>query len=509
MNQHHHSPGQAWSLLLVSLLFAACALPAKATRLVILHTNDVHDHVRPGYNGAGGLPYVSGYIRQVRAVEPAVLVVDAGDIAEKGDMVAHRTNSLLTYEAMRRMGYDAVAIGNHDFDPGGPAGIGRFEQALGQPMLCLNIIKRDGTPEFTPSRIVTVGGLKVGLIGMIVPRHAEAGGLDFASSGRALAREAHRLRPQVDLLVAVCHEGVPQCADWSRAAPGVQVFVSGHSHVPLAHPFVVPETGALIVQAGSYARWVGRLELDVDPKSRTITRHSGRLVSMQAGETPIDADMAAWVKRREAELCPEAAEVVAQNDSPVSMRLTGWLAADALRRAAGSDLGFCHVGNIIRSPLPSGPVDVNALFVAGGQRGDKTVLVALTGAQIKAYVTLLGGGEKYNQTTWSGMRVMHGADGTKDPLTTSLDDNRKYSVIMPELEWSSRFVKMSDLARKRTPGSPLAGPLPEPRPSSVEMTLALRTRALELTHSARSLGEEARALADAGTDVPDDPLWWR
>ncbi|MBE7538339.1 MAG: hypothetical protein HS122_07995 [Opitutaceae bacterium] len=41
----------------------------------------------------------------------------------------------------------------------------------------------------------------------------------------------------------------------------------------------------------------------------------------------------------------------------------------------------------------------DALFVAGGQRGDKTVLVALTGAQIKAYVTLLGGGEKYNQTT--------------------------------------------------------------------------------------------------------------
>jgi 5'-nucleotidase len=78
------------------------------------------------------LPYVAGYVRQVRAEEAAVLLVDAGDVTEKGDLVASRTEGVMTYEAMRRIGYDGVAVGNHDFDEVPPERIQRFESALGQ-----------------------------------------------------------------------------------------------------------------------------------------------------------------------------------------------------------------------------------------------------------------------------------------------------------------------------------------------------------------------------------------
>jgi len=508
MKKRPFAPSRVLIFSLLSLFCLTGTGWTETTRLVILHTNDNHDHVRLGYDGVGGLPRVSGYIKQVRSEEPNVLVLDAGDDAEKGDLVAFKTHSLLTYELLRQIGYDGIAIGNHDFDPQLVAGIRRFEEVLGQPMLCLNIVKPDGTPEFTPSRIVTVGGLKVGLIGMIVPRKAEFGGLDFEASGRALDREAKRLRPQVDLLVAVCHEGVAGCAQWSQAAPDVQIFISGHTHVSLLQPRVVPETGALIVQAGSYARWVGRLNLEVDAAAKKIAHYDYQLVPMKEGTVPVDEEMLALVRQREQELCPEAREIVAHNAKPVTMVQTAWLSADALRRAAGTDLGFCHMGNVIRSELPAGDVDVNALYVAGGSRGDETLCVNLTGAQVQTYLEMLTGDQKWNQTTWSGMRVTRAGPDHSGPITTNLQSDHEYSVIMPTLEWTTRFTKMAKHAKQRDPHGALAGALPKTTPSSAQLTEALRERAKQLTKQGETLGAEANALASAGTDTPNDNQWW-
>ena len=89
-------------------------------------------------------------------------------VTEKGDLVAFKTHGEMTFEAMRRIGYDGVAIGNPDFDPFGIAGIRTFERVLGQPLLCLNIVRADETPEFTGARVVEAGGIKIGLIGLIM-----------------------------------------------------------------------------------------------------------------------------------------------------------------------------------------------------------------------------------------------------------------------------------------------------------------------------------------------------
>lgn len=230
---------------LVALAFSTPAW-ADTARLLILHTNDLHDHARPGDGGHGGLPYVSGYIRQVRAERKDVLVLDAGDVTEKGDMVAFKSGETLMWELLRRIGYDAVTPGNHDEDAGRD-GLHRYEKILGQPLLNLNLVRADGTPEYTPSRIVEVAGLRVGIIGLIVPRKEL--GLAFEESGRALAIEAQRLKREVHLVIALCHEGSRNCAAWSKQAPAVDVFVSGHTHEPLAKPAVAPETNAIIRRA--------------------------------------------------------------------------------------------------------------------------------------------------------------------------------------------------------------------------------------------------------------------
>jgi hypothetical protein len=68
----------------------------------------------------------------------------------------------------------------------------RYAAVLGQRLLSLNLLEAEGTPAFEPSRVINVNGVKVGFIGLIVPRQDHC--LNFADSGRALARESRRLR---------------------------------------------------------------------------------------------------------------------------------------------------------------------------------------------------------------------------------------------------------------------------------------------------------------------------
>ncbi len=477
-------------------MFALAAIVAVAAdgmaasgRVLILHTNDLHDHVRPGYDGQGGLPYVSGYVQQVRSQRQDVLLLDAGDVAEKGDLVAARTNHLMTFQAMRRIGYDAVTIGNHDEDAGRD-GLRRFEEALGQPLLCLNLLKPDGTPDFTPSRMFNIDGLRVAVIGMIVPR--ESGSLDFAASGRALEREAGRLDKTAHLIIALCHEGVEKCTEWSRLAPSVDVFVSGHSHEAIPSPVVVPETGARIVQAGCYANYVGRLEIVVDLDSEEITSADGELVPMRHDGMPVDQVMLDWIRAREQALCPEAAAVVAHDQAPVGLDIA-WVAAEALRRTAGSDVAFCHPGQIIRSALPAGTVDVNAVYLTGGDRGDETVTTELTGAEIEAYLAALAA--RKDQTAWSGFVARaNGGGGTGPGFATDLARDHRYTVILPELEWTTRFQRCVDAQRGHDPTSPLVARSFAVTPSKVTYTGAVAALLKEWSAQGREPAVEAARL---------------
>lgn len=486
-----------WISVFAAILLATTAFPA-TSRLLILHTNDGHDHVRAGDSGTGGLPYVSGYVRSVRAEEPAVLLFDAGDVTEKGDLVAFRTHGVMTYEAMRRIGYDGVAVGNHDFDDLALAQIHGYEQALGQGLLCLNIVRPDGTPEFTGSRIVERGGVKIGVIGMIVPRKPEQGGLDFAASGRALAKEADRLKAEgAALVVAVCHETVKQCAQWSQAAPAVQVFVSGHSHEALAKPFVVPETGAIIVQAGSYSRWVGRLELEFDPATRKIVRHDGRLVAMDHSAIPVDAAMLAWVQERERALAPEAAEFVCDNPAVLDGFSVARIAANGLRRAAAADIGFCHPYQVIRDTLPAGRVDVNAVFKTGGHRGHENVIVELTGVEVAAYVNALVTVQR-EPPEWSGFRITRRkADGGGETWATDLEPTRRYQTVMPKIEWETRFLRLAAKVKERDAASPLATGKFSAQPVDADFTTATTAEIRRILSAGETLAAHAAALATA------------
>jgi 2',3'-cyclic-nucleotide 2'-phosphodiesterase (5'-nucleotidase family) len=107
-----------FSRLFFALIFAffSFSLYSENIEITLLYTNDIHDHIRPGYLGVGGMPYLSGFVQEVRKEKPNVLLVDSGDLLEKGDMVADYTNGEIMYQAIEKIGYQVMTLGNHDFD---------------------------------------------------------------------------------------------------------------------------------------------------------------------------------------------------------------------------------------------------------------------------------------------------------------------------------------------------------------------------------------------------------
>lgn len=152
-----------------------------STTLTVLHTNDMHGHLEPwqGWEGElkgrsmGGLDRLSARVNAARAAAGAesVLLLDAGDTV--GDsMIAVETEGKALIEVMNAIGYDAMAIGNHEPDFTAEKLRQRISEAR-FPVLAANIRDRDSGQLFTkPYVIRTVQGVKVGILGLAYPHTA-------------------------------------------------------------------------------------------------------------------------------------------------------------------------------------------------------------------------------------------------------------------------------------------------------------------------------------------------
>jgi len=462
---------------------------AATDTVLILHTNDLHDHIRSNYDGIGGLPYVSGYIKSVRAERPDTLVLDGGDVMEKGDMLPFLTKSTAMYEAIAQIGYDAGAVGNHDSTYGIDHLHACEKLAGGMKLLCLNMLGSDKEPCFTPSALFDVDGVKVGVIGLTVQRGTNV--LPVAASGKALATEAERLDREAHLIVAVCHLGSKDCAVLSALAPNVDVFISGHTHEVIRETKAVKDTGAVIVQAGNYGSYVGRLELTIDLDSEAIVQRDGRLVSLEHDTAPCDTELAAWILERERMVCADAPRVVACSNRSLSHAECARLVAAALRERGGAEIGLCHAKTIVREVLVEGEVDVNALFRTGGQKGYDLVSVGLTGSEIEQYF-VHSMTENKGWSQWVGFRARMEGSGASRTMATNLEPDRVYSVVLTAREWTDHMAPMLDKAAK-TAGNP--PPTARRRPCDFTFIDALKAYAEKLTAAGIALDADEDRLA--------------
>ncbi len=290
--------------------------PSGPVTLSIVGTNDFHGAVLPA-NHRGGLALFSGYLknlRNVRAADGGVVLVDAGDMWQ-GTMESNLVEGAIVVEAYNYLQYTATTIGNHEFDFG-PEGQLTTPRAAGDdpqgnlkarlaearfPVVTANILDNStgrpvSWPNVSPSVTVDVAGVTVGLIGVATTTafretiRANTAGLALGSPAEAVAQQAGGLRAAgADVVVVAAHAGgscrefgdpedVESCdesAEIVRLAralePGlVDVIVAGHTHGAMAHQI----NGIAIIESFSRGRAFGRVDLMVDPASGRVERRA-------------------------------------------------------------------------------------------------------------------------------------------------------------------------------------------------------------------------------------------
>lgn len=341
------------------LLFLACCASsfAREVHLTILHTNDFHAHLLPEQK-QGGLATISKYIKTVKATEKAVLILDAGDMIT-GTPVSTLFMGTPIFEIYNTIPYDAVVLGNHEFDHGWSQ-VAEFVKVANYPILSANIRTPSGELiSGQATHIARAGALNIGIIGITTPRLHELTlekgwkGLRIQQPAEAVQRYIERLGPVCDLIVVLSHQGYPEDVALAKKCGGIDLIVGGHSHTELTEPKRIGET--LIVQAGSNGKWIGRLDLLVDKETDRIAGYRGELIPVKLETIGTDTETQRAVDKWE----ERVSELV---DVKIGTNKTDLFEAE-LRRIVSeiycwtfqTDYGFQNLGGI-RTNLPAGPI---------------------------------------------------------------------------------------------------------------------------------------------------------
>ena len=273
---------------LVILLLSASVLNAQ--KLTILHLNDTHSHMeaeRGGHNyGHGGVIEQAAYIDSVRLADGNVnvMLLHAGDFSQ-GSSYFTEMNGDMEIDVLNAMGFDAVCLGNHEFD-NGLEELSRRLKNLDSPVLCANY-DFSGTPLeglVKPYAIIEKSGKRIGIIGLLtdvssVVSSEIAKALMYSSSIEAANSYAQKLRydEDCDLVVCLTHLGFDGEGetDLSLAAMSrnVDVIVGGHSHTKIDEPAAVQNLDGKDVIVVSDWKWgleIGNLTVDFAGKPHCV-----------------------------------------------------------------------------------------------------------------------------------------------------------------------------------------------------------------------------------------------
>lgn len=257
-------------------------------RLVILHTNDVHSRLDPfpmdggKYAGQGGVAARAALIRQIRQEEEHVLLLDAGDIFQ-GTPYFNLYKGEPEIKAMSLMSYDAVTMGNHDFD----AGLEGFARQLPHarfPVLTANYDFTHTVLEgkTRPYVVLRKGGLKIGVFGLGIQlkglvspdAYCDTQYLEPVPVARAVS-ERLKKKERCDMVICLSHLGYeypyPKVSDKILAAETeyIDLIIGGHTHTFLDEPVVVRNRNGMevaISQVGWGGLRLGRLDYIFDSK---------------------------------------------------------------------------------------------------------------------------------------------------------------------------------------------------------------------------------------------------
>jgi len=406
----------------------------------LLTTNDIHGSVEPFFDKnrkmeRGGLAAVAGVVNSFRAANPdGVLLLDAGD-AWQGTLISNTSNGWVVIDGMKKMGYDAMTVGNHEFD----FSLQTLKDNIAKapfPIVSANIIdeKTNQLVDWIkPSTTVTRKGVKIGVIGASTPqtetttKSTNIVGLNFPNPAPYITAEAAKLRAAgANLIVADTH--LPGENDKTKGivgelpnlanAAGLSVtdaIVGGHSHQPVAG--IV--NGVPVIEALSNTNAVGHIQLFLDKETKQVVSRESELLDTYKNLVTADSEVAKIVADYKVKIADKANEVEAvaaeklirnsfrydinggkdrDGISPLGASIT-----DAMRASEGSDVAFTNAGGI-RADVEPGEVTYSEMFTVL-PFGNYNVTGTMTAQQLKKALEVL---DKYTQLPaiqFSGLKV--------------------------------------------------------------------------------------------------------
>lgn len=361
-------------MLMTTMLTGTSFAADEQKKITIIHTNDTHSYVSDNGKDVVGFAKLATYVQDLKKKEN-VLLLDAGDMFQ-GLPFANIEKGQSVVPVANLVGYDAMAVGNHEFDFGA-ANLIDISKKVKFPMLSANVYK-DGKQVFPSYIVKEVNGVKVGIFGVTTPEtmfktHPDnIVGCEFKDMIETSKKAVKDLKEKekVDVVVMLAHLGLYE-GDYTsdkvaQAVEGIDVIIDGHSHTKLDKGLVVKNT--LIASTGSYLKNVGKVEIKLangkvtDKQSSLLAYDAFKdvkpnvAIADQIAKTTAEQDKALSkvVGKTAVELVGERA-VVRTGESNL-----GQLAADSMRDLTKAQIAITNGGGI-RTSIKAGDITMKDL----------------------------------------------------------------------------------------------------------------------------------------------------
>ncbi len=349
-------PAIAVLILVLGFSLSSCQ-QEKDTRLIILHTNDMHAHI----NNFGKL---AAYVEKTRAENKNVILVSAGDLFSGNPVVdQYPEKGFPQIDLMNKVGFRLNEYGNHEFDYGQEILAKRITQA-NFPFICANIkVEQGPLKQPAPDYIWKIDGLKVAFLGLLetsidnlpATDPEKIKGLAFPKA-LTIAGNYDSLKDHNNAVIALSHLGVESDMKLAEKYPYFTAIVGGHSHTIIKNP---KETnGVLITQAGDYLNYVGKLTLVF--RNGQVVSKTDTLINLNTypdSDPYIDSLIDKYNNNESLN------QVIGQALKPVRGKdELGSLFTDAVRAKGNCDFAFQNNGGIRIREIPQGPVTMKTIY---------------------------------------------------------------------------------------------------------------------------------------------------
>jgi len=401
------------------LLICSSFLFAEDLLLDIMFSNDVHGGIDrypatfmnpdfPPILGGGGsaATYIKGVRKLSKAGTRDNLLIDAGDFFQ-GHPVGTMSEGRAVITYMNMIGYDFLAIGNHEFDLGEDVLIKTLEMAE-FPILSCNIVKK-GTNELidyvVPYKIIEKLGCRIGVIGVTTTDTEQMSfpdnikNVDFLPAKEQVQKYVNIVREKdVNIVIVIEQMGLPynpqpaydarysnpdkekeerrwgyDAQEIAHEVEGIDILFGGHMHKGFAKPWEDPDTHTMVLQGYAYGSSVGHVTIKIDKDTKTISGYEspalneGVLVTMFEDEFIPDEVIGDTILVMQ-EIAEEGMdEIIGEASMNITkfgtgtQNLIGNLVCEAMIDYTGADFSFMNLGGI-RDELLSGPISYRNVF---------------------------------------------------------------------------------------------------------------------------------------------------